>query len=76
LSVAGDDLYVADTNNHRVVRVHLESHEWHEIAFEGLSAPATKESHESNALLLDPAELDPLRPAHFAEAAHRPRHAV
>lgn len=36
LSVAGDELFVADTNNHRIVRINLKSHEWREIAFERL----------------------------------------
>ncbi len=40
LSVAGDDLYVADTNNHRVVRINLLTGDFCEIAFEGLEAPA------------------------------------
>jgi sugar lactone lactonase YvrE len=51
LSVYGDDLYIADTNNHRVVRVHLESHEWREVSLVGLAPPpnrahaATDETH-------------------------------
>jgi len=41
LSVAEGDLYVADTNNHRVVRINLETKDWQEVAFEGFSAPRT-----------------------------------
>lgn len=54
LSVAGDDLFVADTNNHRIVRINLTSGKWQEIVFEGLSAPSTLESTTSDAVRLDP----------------------
>ncbi len=40
LHAAGDDLYVADTNNHRIVRVALQSGTWVEVTIEGLEAPA------------------------------------
>jgi len=40
LHVAGDTLFVADTNNHRVVRVALPNLEWAEVTIEGLEAPA------------------------------------
>jgi len=40
LHVAGDVLYVADTNNHRVVRVALPAGAWREVVIEGLTAPA------------------------------------
>lgn len=43
LSVAGDELFVADTNNHRVVRIHLKSGEWREVVFEGLGAGRDRE---------------------------------
>ncbi len=36
LCVAGDLLFVADTNNHRIVRINLKTHVWNEIVFEGL----------------------------------------
>jgi thiol-disulfide isomerase/thioredoxin len=36
LSVAGDELFVADTNNHRVVRVDLKTGKWQEIVLDGL----------------------------------------
>lgn len=39
LNVAGDDLFVADTNNHRVVRINLVTKKWHEVTFDGLDAP-------------------------------------
>ena len=39
LAVGVDTLYVADTNNHRVVRVDLKTNVWHEVAFDGLTAP-------------------------------------
>jgi hypothetical protein len=40
LHAAGDAVYLADTNNHRVVRVALPSGAWSEITIEGLEAPA------------------------------------
>lgn len=40
LSVAGDTLFVADTNNHRIVGINLLTHDWLELSFEGLAAPA------------------------------------
>jgi thiol-disulfide isomerase/thioredoxin len=42
LHVADDVLYVADTNNHRVLRVALPSLEWAEVRIEGLEAPAAE----------------------------------
>jgi sugar lactone lactonase YvrE len=39
LHAAGDTLYVADTNNHRVVRVSLPDGAWREVTIEGLEAP-------------------------------------
>jgi len=54
LSVAGDDLYVADTNNHRVVRVNLETHEWHEVIFDGLVAPRGDDEPAEAAIEVDP----------------------
>lgn len=41
LHAAGGDLYVADTNNHRVVRVALSSGAWSEVTIEGLEAPVS-----------------------------------
>ncbi len=39
LSVAGDRLYVADTNNHRIVVVNLKDRSAHELKIEGLKTP-------------------------------------
>lgn len=38
----GDDLFIADTNNHRIVHVNLQTHAWTELKIAGLSSPATK----------------------------------
>ncbi len=57
LSVAGDDLYVADTNNHRVVRINLTAGKWQEIAFDGLSAPSTLEFVSDDEVSLDPVSI-------------------
>jgi len=40
LHVAADTLYVADTNNHRVVRASLSTEAWSEVTIEGLEPPA------------------------------------
>jgi thiol-disulfide isomerase/thioredoxin len=53
LSVAGDEVFVADTNNHRVVWADLASGAWCEIAIEGLEPPARDE------LLPEPGEEAP-----------------
>lgn len=47
LSVAGDELYVADTNNHRVVRLHLRTNARSEVVFEGLAPPLRGAAGES-----------------------------
>ncbi|MGE5176963.1 MAG: thioredoxin-like domain-containing protein [Hyphomicrobiales bacterium] len=44
LSVGGDALFVADTNNHRIVRVSLPDLAWTEVTFEGLEAPRAAEA--------------------------------
>jgi thiol-disulfide isomerase/thioredoxin len=40
LTVAGDELWVADTNNHRIVWADLASGAWREVAIDGLEPPA------------------------------------
>jgi len=40
LAVAGDELLIADTNNHRVVWVDLAGGAWREVAIAGLEPPA------------------------------------
>jgi thiol-disulfide isomerase/thioredoxin len=53
LFVAGDDLFVADTNNHRVVHVRLAgaaggaAPDWREVAIEGLEPPAAEHAAEA-----------------------------
>jgi len=54
LTVCGDQMFVADTNNHRVVRIDLVSGAWHEIAFSGLESPV--ETIESEA----PRSMEPV----------------
>jgi thiol-disulfide isomerase/thioredoxin len=61
LAVAGEELYVADTNNHRVVRIHLPSGRWGEIAFQSLSAPPTADDPDSPVLDAEPVGLAPGR---------------
>jgi hypothetical protein len=49
LSVAGDELIVADTNNHRVVWADLASGAWREVSIEGLEPPARTEGEPAGA---------------------------
>jgi len=44
LHAAGDVLYIADTNNHRVVRFSLVDSAWREVVVEGLEAPAVSDA--------------------------------
>ncbi len=44
LHAADGVLYVADTNNHRVVRVMLDGLAWTEVTVEGLEAPAPRDT--------------------------------
>lgn len=57
LSVAGDHLYVADTNNHRIVRINLETHEWCEVIFEGLSASGSEDTSSADVIEADPVTI-------------------
>lgn len=41
LEVANGKLYVADTNNHRVVVINLETSDWSEVEIDALKAPET-----------------------------------
>ncbi|HMI31788.1 MAG TPA: hypothetical protein VK527_08615, partial [Candidatus Limnocylindrales bacterium] len=43
LHAAEDVLYIADTNNHRIVRLSLVDGQWREVVIEGLEAPDTVE---------------------------------
>ncbi len=47
LSVLGDRLFVADTNNHRVVMVNLKTGEWREVILDGLREPQVDEDAEA-----------------------------
>ncbi len=38
LCVAGDEMFIADTNNHRIVRIHMKTHAWCEVCLDGLNA--------------------------------------
>lgn len=39
VSLAGSTLFIADTNNHRIIAVDVESRSWREVALRGLEAP-------------------------------------
>jgi hypothetical protein len=50
---------VADTNNHRIVRINLATHEWCEIVFKGLTAPASRGLQPARTDELTSDNLDP-----------------
>jgi thiol-disulfide isomerase/thioredoxin len=54
LHVAGDELFVADTNNHRIVRVNLVTKVWHEVVIEGLEA---REDIDADTSIVDLGEM-------------------
>jgi len=57
LSVAGDELFVADTNNHRVVWVDLTSGAWRELAIDGLESPTKNDEPQEPGEEAPPATL-------------------
>jgi thiol-disulfide isomerase/thioredoxin len=57
LSTAGDHVYVADTNNHRIVRINLKTHEWTEIIFGGLTAPRIDKTPACEVITADPVAI-------------------
>ncbi len=57
LSVAGNHTYVADTNNHRIVRVNLHTHECHEVTLDGLDAQAGQEGTPLEVIKADPVSI-------------------
>ena len=62
LDVAGDTLFVADTNNHRIVRVDLKTNAWAELKIDGLSAapkPADSQQPASTAIDVEPVAIAP-----------------
>lgn len=59
LSALGDDVFIADTNNHRIVRIDLKTNAWHEIVLEGLEAPGGRdvEDQAPNTAVIDASKL-------------------
>jgi hypothetical protein len=60
LHVAGETLYIADTNNHRLLRVSLPDLSWSEVTVEGLDAPeasAAAADERATSLMTRPATL-------------------
>ncbi len=63
LAVSGGELFVADTNNHRLVRVNLQTNQWQEVVVEGLTPPEHLMKTQRDAVTLtDPATIDPQKP--------------
>ncbi len=59
LDVSGDTLFVADTNNHRVVMVDLKSHAWSELKIEGLTVAAGSADMQADVLDVAPLWVGP-----------------
>ena len=57
LSVAGDELFVADTNNHRIVWADLAGVAWRELSIEGLEPPARSDAEPERGEEVPPATL-------------------
>jgi len=57
LAVHGDTLFVADTNNHRIVAVDLKTNAWQEIAFDGLMPPGEAGATDEDVINADPVKL-------------------
>lgn len=57
LSVAGDHVYIADTNNHRIVRVNLTTNDWNELIFEGLIGPHDSDESTPSVIKCEPLSI-------------------
>ncbi len=57
LSVAGDCLHVADTNNHRIVQISLTTHAWREIVLDTLTAPCVTDEPANEVITVDPVSV-------------------
>lgn len=57
LDVRGDELLIADTNNHRVVHVNLTTRRWAELRIDGLSAPQMREADQRDVIDAPPATV-------------------
>ncbi len=67
LDVCGDELFVADTNNHRVVRVDLKTHAWAELRIDGLvGAAAHRAGEEGEIITADTVTVSPDHPARIS----------
>ncbi|MHC5108640.1 MAG: thioredoxin-like domain-containing protein [Planctomycetota bacterium] len=76
LSVSGDHVYVADTNNHRIVRINLKTNDWQEITLQGLAAPMVAGGSDTQAIeaaavaLAEHSEVELLLEIPLPEKAH------
>ncbi len=57
LCVAGDEMFIADTNNHRIVRIHMKTHAWCEVAIDGLKAPEAQQCPDSKPIRVEPTAI-------------------
>ncbi len=53
LCVSGDTLFVADTNNHRIVRVDLTTDDWAELTIDGLRSPSAATEDAAGQAIID-----------------------
>lgn len=58
VSVCGNVLFVADTNNHRILRVDLHSATWCEVMFDGLATPVVYPGQAQPVIQAEPTNVD------------------
>jgi hypothetical protein len=75
LSVAGDELFVADTNNHRVVQVNLTTRAWREVTFEGLHTPSNRPLKNDASIAVQPISIGADAPVELLLEVRLPAHA-
>jgi thiol-disulfide isomerase/thioredoxin len=75
LHVAGDTLFVADTNNHRIVMIDLTTHEWREMLIEGLGVPYDDDSTDDKTIDAGSVNIADDRPVELALTVELPGNA-
>ncbi len=59
LSLLDNYLFIADTNNHRVLRINVETKAWREITLEGLDSPKPSDVSDTPAIKVAPMPFAP-----------------
>ena len=72
LCVAGDDMFIADTNNNRIVRIHMKTHGWCEVAIDGLRGPEGLQLQEVKPIRVEPTAVAADRDIELVVDVHLP----